>query len=74
MMCRFVCGEGAGLHSGEAEESRWRVNPDPAGEVFYTSKKHTHISASNPEAYTESYIEHSPLIVLIVSKIRFCMI
>lgn len=36
VMCRFVCGEGAGLHGGEAEESCWTVILGTAGEVSHT--------------------------------------
>lgn len=36
VLCRFVCGEGAGLHSGEAEESCWTVVLGTAGEVSHT--------------------------------------
>lgn len=72
MLRRSVCGEGAGLRSGETEESCWRVVPDPAGEVFHTSFAFTspirsggqacsHLSIKSNSIHYVFYVYHSPV-------------
>lgn len=61
MLCRSVCGEGAGLRSGETEESCCRVVPDPAGEVFHTSFAFTSPIGSSGQACSHVSIKSNSI-------------